>query len=174
MKNLILFAVFYCIVSFASAQQYKVFKTKNELRTYLISKMIWNPDSTMDSRKKDFLENYFGRAAPYIKNIIDTIVYTLEKPGKLVLLYKHPSAHRDDYLSPSMMKYYHLLIAIAMIETLDKPKLLKRVDKFAQTFRYADIEVAKVMINTNNWIFEKANESTLALKTYYDRLADRV
>jgi len=96
--------------------------------------------------------------------------YVLKASGKPLLIYEHPFAHRDDYLSPGMMKYYHEQIARAMIETLHNSKVLKRVDKFAQPFRFADIEVARMMINTDFWIFEKTNANKLVIKNYYDSL----
>ena len=170
MKKLIPVIIFSLVTSILSAQGSTLFKNEQELKFYLSSKLIWNPDIKIDARRKDFLKEYFEGAAPYIKNIIDTIAYTLKKSRKQFLLYEHPVPHRDDYLSPALIKYYYEQIAIAMVETLKNSKILKRVDKFAQTFRYADIEIAKAMINTDDWIFEKTTDTTLVLKTYYDSL----
>jgi hypothetical protein len=141
-----------------------------ELRAYLISKLLWNMDIDIDSVKNDFLKGYYEEAAPFIKNILDTMEYVLKKSGKPLLIYEHPFAHRDDYLSPSLIKFYYEQIGRAIIETLRNSKVLRRVDKFAQAFRFADIEVAKTMINTDHWIFEKTNDTILVLKTYYDSL----
>jgi len=141
-----------------------------ELRSYLISKLLWNMEINIDSVKDDFLKGYYENAAPFIKNILDTMEFELKKSGKPLLIYENPFAHRDDYLSPALMKYYHEQIARAMIETLRNSKILRRVDKFAQAFRYADIEVARMMINNDNWIFEKDKDNKLVLKNYYDSL----
>lgn len=141
-----------------------------ELRAYLISKLLWNMDINIDSVKNDFLKGYYEEAAPFLKNILDTMEYVLKKSGKPLLIYEHPFAHRDDYLSPSLIKFYHEQIGRAIIETLRNSKVLRRVDKFAQAFRFADIEVAKMMVNTDHWIFEKTSDTTLAVKPYYDSL----
>jgi len=170
MKKLTLVIIFFFFISYSFGQQSTVFKTEQELKNYLITQLVWNPDKGFDSKKKDFLKNYFAEAAPYIKNIIDTIAYTLKKERKQFILYKQPYPHRDDYLTPQLIQYYHQQIGIAIIETLANSKALKRVDKFAQTFRYADIEIAKTMVKTDYWVFEKANDTTLVLKPYYDSL----
>ena len=170
MKRLIPVIIFPFILSPSFSQRSIVFKTEQELKTWLNSKLIWDPDINIDIKKNNFLNVYFEGAAPYIKNIIDTIAYTLKKSRNQFVLYNRPYAHRDDYLSPSLIKYYYEQIGIGVVETLKNSKALKRVDKFAQTFRYADIEIAKAMINTDDWIFEKANDTTLVLKTYYDSL----
>ena len=170
MKKIVSALLFCLFVSEGSAQRSTLFKNKKELHAYLISKLVWSPDIKIENTKNDLLKEYFEQAAPYIKKIIDTIEYTLVRSRKPLLLYESPFAHRDDYLSPFMIKYYHEQIAIAIVETLRNSKILKRVDKFAQTFRFADIEIAKAMINTDNWIFEKRNDTTLVLKTYYDSL----
>lgn len=170
MKRSITIIIFCFIISGAFAQRSTVFKNEQELKTYLISKLIWNPDINIDVKKKDVLKLYFEEAAPYIKNIIDTIAYTLKKERKQFILYSQPYSHRDDYLSPQLIQYYHQQIGIAIIETLGNSKALRRVDKFAQTFRYADIEIAKTMVKTDYWVFEKATDTTLVLKTYYDSL----
>jgi hypothetical protein len=170
MKNFFTGILFLLFVTPINAQQFNSFKTEQELKTYLISKLVWNPDPGFDSKKKDFLKSYFAEAAPYIKNIIDTIAYTLKRERKRFILYKQPYPHRDDYLTPQLIQYYHQQIGIAIVETLGNSRALKRVDKFAQTFRYADIEIAKTMVKTDYWVFEKANDTTLVLKTYYDSL----
>jgi hypothetical protein len=141
-----------------------------ELRTYLISKLLWNPDINIDSVKNDFLIGYYEGAAPFIKNILDSMEHELKKSGKPLLIYEHPFAHRDDYLSPQLMKFYHEQIGLAFIGTLRNSKALRRVDKFAQALRYADIEVAKMMINTDYWIFERKEDNSLDIKNYYDSL----
>jgi Domain of unknown function (DUF4838) len=170
MKNLLTSIIFISFATYVNAQRFRSFKTEQELKTYLISKLVWDPEPGFDNKKKDFLKRYFANAAPYVKNIIDTIAYTLKKERKQYILYKQPNSHRDDYLTPQLIQYYHQQIGIAIIETLGNSKALKRVDKFAQTFRYADIEIAKTMVKTDYWVFEKANDTALVLKPYYDSL----
>ncbi len=43
----------------------------NALKGYLSAKLLWDPDIDDDAVIKDFLENYYGAAAPYLYNVID-------------------------------------------------------------------------------------------------------
>ena len=42
----------------------------SEMRTYLVSKLMWNPDLDMDSLQTAFIDGYYGKAAPYIRKYI--------------------------------------------------------------------------------------------------------
>ena len=42
-----------------------------ELRTYLISKLLWDPYANVDTLINDFLNGYYGAAGKYIRQYID-------------------------------------------------------------------------------------------------------
>ena len=42
-----------------------------ELRTYLISKLLWDPDANADAIINDFLSGYYGPAGNHIRQYID-------------------------------------------------------------------------------------------------------
>ena len=45
-----------------------------ELRAYLVSKLLWNPDIDVDAVIDDFLQGYYGAAsAPYLRRYIDLV-----------------------------------------------------------------------------------------------------
>lgn len=37
-----------------------------ELRSYLISRLLWNPDADVERDAKEFMDEYYGEAAPYV------------------------------------------------------------------------------------------------------------
>ena len=41
-----------------------------ELRAYLVSKLMWNPEANVDSLMQHFLHGYYGEAAPYLYQYI--------------------------------------------------------------------------------------------------------
>lgn len=43
----------------------------SELRTYLIAKLLWNPDADVDTLIDEFVAGYYGKAAPYIRMYIN-------------------------------------------------------------------------------------------------------
>ena len=42
-----------------------------ELRTYLISKLLWDPNANADTIMNDFLRGYYGRPVQHIRQYID-------------------------------------------------------------------------------------------------------
>jgi hypothetical protein len=44
-----------------------------ELKAWLLAKWMWNPDLPMEPLLKDFLEGYYGAAAPYIRKYLDEL-----------------------------------------------------------------------------------------------------
>jgi hypothetical protein len=44
-----------------------------ELRDYLISAMMWNPSLNPDGVIDDYLQNYYGLAAPFVRLYMDTL-----------------------------------------------------------------------------------------------------
>jgi hypothetical protein len=44
-----------------------------ELRAYLISKLLWNPDCNIENVIDDFMYGYYGRAAKYIRQYFDLL-----------------------------------------------------------------------------------------------------
>ena len=44
-----------------------------ELRAYLISKLLWNPDCNTDNVITDFIYGYYGRSGRYIKQYFDLL-----------------------------------------------------------------------------------------------------
>lgn len=50
----------------------------NELRAYLIAKLLWNADCDYQKHMLEFLEFYYGAAAPYIRKYIKTLTEKVE------------------------------------------------------------------------------------------------
>ena len=51
----------------------------NELRTYLICKLMWNADCDYEAHMKEFCEYFYGAAAPFILKYIQTLVDKVER-----------------------------------------------------------------------------------------------
>jgi len=45
----------------------------SELRTYLISRLLWNPDCDVDKVINDFMKGYYGNSGKYIKEYFDLL-----------------------------------------------------------------------------------------------------
>ena len=51
----------------------------NELRAYLICKLLWDPDCDLELHKREFCEYYYGAAAPFILGYIDALTEKVER-----------------------------------------------------------------------------------------------
>ncbi len=115
----------------------------HELRTYLIAKLLWNPDLNVDRLIEDFLNGFYGDAAPYIKKYIELMHRGLKRSGKPLLIYGSPWKGMDGYLSPELMDNYSALFDKAEAAVSNKPELLKRVRTARLPLEYAILEQAK-------------------------------
>ncbi len=62
------------------------------LRAYLLAKLVWNPDTDLPRHMKEFLEGYFGKAAPKIRAYIDLLHREVRDKGWHAHIYDPPQA----------------------------------------------------------------------------------
>ncbi|MGN6495415.1 MAG: DUF4838 domain-containing protein [Agriterribacter sp.] len=61
-----------------------------ELRMYLLSKLLWNPDGDVQTTINDFLTGYYGRSAPFVRQYFDAM-HALVTPDVHYTLYSGPA-----------------------------------------------------------------------------------
>lgn len=52
-----------------------------EMRSWLLSKLMWNPDADVDALIKDFTDGYYGAAGPFIREYLEFEDSILRRPG---------------------------------------------------------------------------------------------
>ncbi len=62
-----------------------------QLRTYMLAKLLWNPEYNPQTAMDEFLEAYYGAAAPYIRQYIDLLHDTVERENIHVHIYSPPT-----------------------------------------------------------------------------------
>ncbi len=148
----------------------------NELRSYLLAKLIWNPNENIDSLMNDFLRGYYGNAAPLLRAYIDLSTSELIKSEKALTLYEPPATHAEGYLSPENIEKYFQLFSKALKAVENDSIHTFRVEMALQSIRYAWLEVCKYQIHEKNWVFEKTDKNnsyslkpraTEILETFY-------
>ncbi|MBO9731719.1 MAG: DUF4838 domain-containing protein [Chitinophaga sp.] len=97
-----------------------------ELRAYLLSKLTWNPDANDDAIISDFLQGYYGAAAPALK--------------KYIQLTSQQLTGGPDKLTDDMITTYTGLFNQAMQSVQNQPALLKRVKKEKISLDYSAIQ----------------------------------
>ena len=115
-----------------------------ELRGYLISKLMWNPDADVDSLMTTFLRGYYGAAAPQIEKCLRIQQGALLGSGIPLWLYDSPVTHKDGMLSPYMLRTYSEIFDKAEALVADNPELLARVRRARLPIQYSELEIQRV------------------------------
>ncbi|MBK8614091.1 MAG: DUF4838 domain-containing protein [Flavobacteriales bacterium] len=142
-----------------------------EFRTYLLAKLLWNPDLNVDSLRWRFIDHFYGDAGVYIDKYTHLLEEELDKSGKPLTLYEHPQAHKDGYLSPENIAKYKMLFNSAEAAVMDEDTIYQwRVEDARLGIMYAELEIARAMPHAPNGLFEKDSMGNWHAKPYYEEL----
>ena len=142
-----------------------------ELRSYLTSKLLWNPDADVKAIIKDFTEGYYGKAGIYVRNYIETIHAELKKHPKFFLfLYGDPSQAFDSYLSADLLKKYDGWYDEAEKAVAGDATLLQRVREARISIDYAILEAHKANLSKDFVFVEKQNGKKQAPQSLVKRI----
>ena len=109
----------------------------SDLKTYLLSKLLWDVNADVDALTDDFLKNVYGKAAPYVKQYID-YSNSLIPNGTHLLKYNH---YYDKIYSCEMVDYCRDLFS--------KAESLAESDEIRDRIRVIRIPVDYLFIRNN-------------------------
>src|SRR6266542_710489 len=145
------------------------------LRSYLISKLLWDPYLNIDSVMNDFLFGYYGSAGKPIREYIDLMREELIKGGKPLRIFGSPNEASDTYLTPALIAKYNVLFDEAEKLVADSAEILERVRIARLPLMYATMEQAKKNFTGENGLFEKVNgkwEAKTNIRNMVDEFTD--
>jgi len=119
------------------------YSENQELRQYLLAKLLWNPDVNVDSLTNQFLKGYYGAAGPFIGKYLAEMTGALQQSGKTLWIYGSPMQETDAFLSPENIQSYNALFDLAEKAVAGDSVLMSRVSKARLPLRYAMLEIAK-------------------------------
>lgn len=111
-----------------------------EPRTYLIAKLMWNPNLDADSLLTDFCNGYYGKAGLYVKTIIDTMTAELVKSGQRLDIYGYSVDGCEGYLAPDNLAHYRRWMRQAYAAATDSI-INERLRFFELSLDYATVEM---------------------------------
>lgn len=124
----------------------------NELRAYIIGKVLWNPHTDVEAHMNEFIDYYYGHGAPYIKEYIRMMLHSVEENNVHCGFAFDP---KKDYLEPHMLSEYKKLIHSALVAVKDSPIHSMRIHRAQLSIRYVELklksmngEINKEEINT--------------------------
>jgi hypothetical protein len=144
-----------------------------EFRTYLLAKLLWDPDLNVDSLRWRFMDTFYGEAGVYIDKYTRLLEQELDKSGRALTLYEHPQSHKDGHLSPANLAKYKMLFNSAEAAVMDEDTIYQwRVEDARLGIMYAELEIARAMPHAPNGLFEKDSLGNWRAKPYYVELLD--
>jgi hypothetical protein len=115
----------------------------SELKNYLLARLLWNPKSDGGRVVEEFLEGYYGAAAPWIAKYIEGLEAALSQSGAKLDIYEPPVAHAETYLSSRHVAAYNEWFDRAEAAVGGDDARLERVKTARLPLQYAMIEIGK-------------------------------
>jgi hypothetical protein len=114
-----------------------------ELKSYLIPRLLWDPDVDADSALNDFLTGYYGDAARWMNEYIHHLTGEVTGSGERLDIYAHPVAYQQTFLSLPNTSEYNRYFDLAEKSELNDPALLLHVRTARLSLQYALMEIGK-------------------------------
>jgi hypothetical protein len=127
-----------------------------ELRTYLISKLLWNPYENVDTLMNDFLSGYYGAAGKPIRKYIDEMREALLASDKPLGIFESPNKASESYLTWPLIDKYGTLFDEAERAVADSADILERVKIARLPLDFAIMEQCKKNFYGDHGAFVKA------------------
>ncbi len=136
-----------CRLMFQQGSGYNI-SEMHELRTYLIAKLLWNPDIDIEKVKRDFLEGYYGAAGRYIGDYLDLLHKSLIASDAKLDIYGYPFDAIHTYLTPELLSSYQTCFAQARKAVQKDSLLLARVERAELAVEFAVLDISLHDINS--------------------------
>ncbi len=108
----------------------------NEMRAYLISKLLWDPDCDLAAHRREFMDYYYGSAAPALDAYLDLLCDTAEANDHVG--FNDNPVHR--FLEEDMLEKYFALFEQAAEAVRGDPSRLMRVDRARLSIRWVALK----------------------------------
>ncbi len=115
----------------------------SELRSYLVSKLLWNVNCNADSVIQSFLKGYYGDASSYLYQYIKIQQGALLGSNIGLWIYDTPITHKTGMLNPNLFKTYRKLFDDAEKSVSSDSVILKRVWQQRLSIQFAELEIAR-------------------------------
>lgn len=106
-----------------------------ELKSYLLARLMWNPDLDAKAIVTEFLTGVYGAAAPMIQEWLDLTHGAARKNNVHATIYDPPTA---PYFNDPMLERGHKLFAAAEYRTIDDPAAHEMVQKAKMGLQYLE------------------------------------
>jgi hypothetical protein len=120
-----------------------------EMRTWLVSKLMWNAHADTDSLLHVFLNGYYGNAAPYLYQYIKIMEGALLGSGQRLWIYDSPVSHKYGMFKSELMWRYNILFDAAEAAVSSDSAFLARVRRSRLPLQYVELDIARTQSAMN-------------------------
>lgn len=134
-----------------------------ELRTWLLAQLLWNPD--LDGKKliAEYLDGCYGKAAPFVQQYIDLLEHAkLRQKNTWIGVY---SEKTDHWLRPGDILAARKLFADAAAAAADNPGQVRRVRQL-----FASVQLVSILRYQD--IAKEARKDRVSLPAYFELVDD--
>lgn len=142
-----------------------------ELKSYLLAKLLWNPSISVGKLSEEFIDLYYKKAAPHVKDYVRELQKTLEATHSRLDIYGNPVTSAAGYLSPVYMDTYSQFMDKADASAEGSSLLVDRVARIRLGHEYVYFQQARYFYREAHGIFFKADDGQWVAK---DGFRDRV
>lgn len=143
-----------------------------ELRTYILSKLLWNSEIDEEELKADFLNNYYGKAGVFVAQYIDLIHQNVQASWKRMDIYDNPIMPFQSYLRPDLISQYLKILYQAENLVKNDEELRKRVQKELLPLYFAELQQSRFFGTEANGIFIKDKNKWIVRESLSNKLQD--
>ncbi len=128
----------------------------SELKSYLLSKLLWNPEADDQKIITEFTDAFYGAAGTWIRKYIDHMQQEILKTGEWLDIYGPPNNHQHTFLSSSNVEKYNYYFDEAEKSVAGEPQFLLHVRMARMPLQYAMMEIGKSdMFGPRGWYREE-------------------
>lgn len=113
------------------------------LRTYLLAKLLWNPEADTKLIQEEFLNAYYGEAATHVKEYLNLIHLNADRSWKRMDIYDNPVIPFNTYLKKSDLRSYLAILDRALKVVENDPVLYKRLQILSLPIHFAILQQAR-------------------------------
>lgn len=112
-----------------------------ELRSWLMSKLLWNPSLDYQTLLTEFTESYYGKTGVLVKEYINDLHKSIQSYPKFFLfLYGDPSQGFDSWLNEEKLKKYNAIFDKASSIYATDTTMLQRINAARVGVDFATLE----------------------------------
>ncbi len=136
--------------------------TFSELKSYLIAKLLWNPNADAQAIINEFTGGFYGPAAIWIRKYMEHLQHEILSTGEWLDIYGPPTNHQQTFLSADNIRLYNSYYDEAFKAVAGMPVYELRLRTARMALQYAIMEIGKAdMFGARGWYQEVDDDFVL-------------